>query len=117
MFSRGVKSSNPFFLAWKAFKAASLPTEKEALDSVLGSHTPKIIPKGKAHGGRKVPEGASRFNPTSKEWRDILDPPEEIITPAKKAKVSATAGKKTAERKKTSRKTSAKATKKKTTQK
>ena len=44
MFSRGVKSSNPFFLAWKAFKAASLPTEKEALDSVLGSHTPKNIP-------------------------------------------------------------------------
>ena len=62
-----------------------------------------------------VLEEASCFNPTSKEWRDILDPPEEITTPAKKAKVSATASKKTAARKKTSRKTSAKATKKKTT--
>ena len=46
-----------------------------------------------------------------------MDPPEEIITPAKKAKVSATASKKTAERKKTSQKISAKATKKKTTHK
>ena len=46
-----------------------------------------------------------------------MDPPEESITPAKIAKVLATASKKTAERKKTSHKTSAKATKKKTTQK
>ena len=43
MFSRGVKLSNPFFLACKAFKAASLPTKKEVLDSVLGSHRPKNI--------------------------------------------------------------------------
>ena len=114
---RGVKSSNSFFLDWKAFKAASLPTEKEAMDSVLSSHTPKNLPKRKSHRGRKVPDGASRFNPTSKEWRDILDPPKEIITPAKKAKVSATAGEMTAERKKTSQKISTKATKKKTTQK
>ena len=40
-----------------------------------------------------------------------MDPPEKIITPAKKAKVSATASKKTAERKKTSGKKSAKALK------
>ena len=67
MFLVGVKSSNPFFLAWKAFKAASLPTEKEVLDSVLSSHTPKNNPKRKAYRGRKVPEGASHFNPTSNE--------------------------------------------------
>ena len=46
-----------------------------------------------------------------------MGPPKEIVTPAKKAKVSATASKKTAEMKKTSRKASAKATKEKTTQK
>ena len=49
--------------------------------------------------------------------KGYLGPPEEIITPAKKAKVSATAGEMTAERKKTSQKISTKATKKKTTQK
>ena len=54
MFLRGVKSSNPFFLAWKAFKAASLPTEKETLDSVPGSHTPKTFLRGK-------PMGVGRF--------------------------------------------------------
>ena len=83
MFLRGVMSSNPFSLAWKAFKAVSLPTENETLDSVLSCHKPKNIPKRKAHRGRKVPGGATCFDPTSKEWRDILDPPEEIITTAK----------------------------------
>ena len=67
MFATGVKSSNPFFLAWKAFKVASLSTEKEALEAVLTSHAPSNIPKRKSSGGRKVPDGAGRFNPISAE--------------------------------------------------
>ena len=49
---------------------------------------------------REVPDGASHFNPISKEWKDIFDPPEETIPPAKKAKNSAIVSKKTADKKK-----------------
>ena len=86
MFLSKVKSSNPLFLAWKALKVASLPTEEEAVESVLASHTPKNIEKRKARSGRKVPDGPGRFNPTSPEWKDILNPPETAEPKAKKAK-------------------------------
>ena len=68
MFARKIKSSNSIFLAWKVFKAASLPMEKVALEAVIQSHTPQNIPKRKARSGRNVPQGASRFNPISDYW-------------------------------------------------
>ena len=67
MFFKGVKSSNAIYLAWKALKSASLPTEAEAVDAVLKAHTPEKILKRKTRGGRKVPNGPSRFDPTSPE--------------------------------------------------
>ena len=72
MFARKIKSSNPIFLAWKVFKAASLPMEKVALEAVIQSHTPQNIPKRKARSGRNVPQGASRFNPISDDWTEIM---------------------------------------------
>ena len=86
MFLAKVKSSNPIFLAWKALKVASLPTEEEAVEVVLASHTPRNIEKRKARSGRKVPDGPGRFNPTSQEWQAILNPPEAAEPKAKKAK-------------------------------
>ena len=79
-----MKSSSPIFLAWKALKVASLPTEEEVVEVVLASHTPRNIEKRKARSGRKVPDGPGRFDPTSEEWKAILDPPE-----AKKTKPAA----------------------------
>ena len=83
MFQNRVKSSNAIYLAWKALKAASLPTEEEALQAVLESHTPQNLPKRKGHSGRKVPDGVGRFNPISDEWKAIM---EGCDTPSKKAK-------------------------------
>ena len=72
MFAHKVYSSNPIFLAWKVFMSASLPTEKVALEAVIQAHTPQNIPKRKARSGRNVPEGASRFNPISDDWTEIM---------------------------------------------
>ena len=55
MFVRKVKSSNPIFLAWKALKSASLPTQEGALEAVIESHTSQNIQKRKAKTGRNVP--------------------------------------------------------------
>ena len=70
-----MKSSSPIYLAWKALKVASLPTEEEVVEEVLASHSPKNIVKRKARCGRKVPDGPGRFDPTSEEWKAILDRP------------------------------------------
>ena len=70
----------------QALKVASLPTEEEAVEVVLASHTPRNIEKRKARSGRKVPDGPGRFNPTSQEWQAILNPPEAAEPKAKKAK-------------------------------
>ena len=94
MFERKVKSSNPIYLAWKALKIASLPTEKEAMEAVLQLHSPKNIQKRKAHSGRKVPEGLSRFNLLSDEWKEIMeesaDKQTKKKTPSKKSNASTT---------------------------
>ena len=63
-----------------------MPTEEEAVEAVLPSHTPRNIEKRKARSGRKVPDGPQHFNPISLEWKDILDPPETAEPKAKKAK-------------------------------
>ena len=54
------------------FKSASLPTEKVALEAFIQSHTPQNIPKRKARSGRNVAQGASRFNPISDDWTEIM---------------------------------------------
>ena len=56
----------------------------EAVEAVLTAHTPKNVEKRKARSGRKVPEGAGRFDPTSEEWREILNPPQIEKLPLKK---------------------------------
>ena len=75
IFNAHLKSSSPIYLAWKALKVASLPTEEEVVEEVLASHSPKNIVKRKARCGRKVPDGPGRFDPTSEEWKAILDRP------------------------------------------
>ena len=75
IFNAHLKSSSPIYLAWKALKVASLPIEEEVVEEVLASHSPKNIVKRKARCGRKVPDGPGRFDPTSEEWKAILDRP------------------------------------------
>ena len=110
MFCKAVKTSNAIYLAWKALKSASLPTEAEAVDAVLKAHTPENILKRKARGGRKVPDGPPRFDPTSPEWRTCM----EEATAAKKAKATpkkkTVVNKKTAPKKTTPKKTMPKKT-------
>ena len=67
MFCNCVKSSNGIYLAWKALKVATLPTEAEAVNNVLDSHSPSNIQKQKVPSGRKVSTGLGWLNPTSKE--------------------------------------------------
>ena len=65
---------NPVFRSWLPLKLASLPTESAALQEVLVARTPTNIPKKIAkQAGRKVPEGAARFNPLSPEWKIIME--------------------------------------------
>ena len=46
---------------------------------------PEAIPKRTAkRTGKKVPDGAARFNPFSKEWKEILEEREDKTTPKKK---------------------------------
>ena len=59
------------------------------MEVVLASHTPRNIEKRKARSGRKVPDGPGRFDPTSEEWKAILDPPEPADSKAKKTKPAA----------------------------
>ena len=47
--------------------------EEQAASEVLAEHTPKNITPVKRKGGAKVPEGASRFLPTSPGYIDILE--------------------------------------------
>ena len=89
IFNAHLKSSSPIYLAWKALKVASLPTEEEVVEEVLASHSPKNIVKRKARCGRKVPDGPGRFDPTSEEWKAILDPPEAAEPKVKKTKTAA----------------------------
>ena len=86
MFNTQVESSSPIYLAWKALKVASLPTKEEVLEVVLASHSPKNIEKRKARSGRKVPDGPGRFDPTSEEWKAILDRSEADEPKKKKTK-------------------------------
>ena len=65
---------NPVFQSWLPLKLASLPTESAALQAVLVARTPTDIPKKTAkRAGRKVPEGAARFDPLSPEWKIIME--------------------------------------------
>ena len=76
---------NAVFQSWLTLKLATLPTEKEALQSVLESRTPSGLPKRVTkQGGRKVPNGMAWFDPTSEEWRKIHE--EKMETLSKKSK-------------------------------
>ena len=82
---RKFEEPNPVFQSWLPLKFASLPTEAEALKSILKAHTPAAIPKQTAkRTGKKVPDGAARFDPVSKEWKEILEEREDKTTPKKK---------------------------------
>ena len=71
---RNFTFSNPVYQSWLPIKLATLPTEAEALKGLLASRTPTALPKKTSkRGGRKVPDGAARFNPISKEWEKILE--------------------------------------------
>ena len=71
-------------------KLTSLPTESAALQAVLVAQTPTDIPKKTAkRAGRKVPEGAARFNPLSPEWKIILETKDKLEPNSKELKTKA----------------------------
>ena len=79
---------NLVFQSWLPLKFASLPTEAEALRSILKAQNPVAIPKRIANRtGKKVPDGAAWFHPVSKEWKEILEEREDKTTPKKKGEV------------------------------
>ena len=64
--------SNPLYQSWLPLKRASLPTEQQAIETVLASHTPKNVPKRKTKRTSTYPVGPARFNLTSNECQEIL---------------------------------------------
>ena len=63
-------------------KVATIPTEVEAIDSVLMSHTAQNVPKRAKQRNMNVPVGPMRYDPSSSAWIEILEE-----TEAKKKKV------------------------------
>ena len=70
--------------------------EKESLETVLSSDTPKKCPK-KSYSDMDV---ASHFDPIYNDLRNIFNPPETTLTPVEKAKILAEAIKNTDNKKK-----------------
>ena len=68
----------------------SVKTESQVLDSVLGNHTAKNIPKHVTKRKANVPNGPPRYDPSSQEWIEIMQNREdkENGTPKMKKKVS-----------------------------
>ena len=65
---------NPVFQSWLPLKLTTQPTEAEAFQAVLCARTPTVAPlQTKKRAGRKVPNGAARFNPISPEWNTIME--------------------------------------------
>ena len=81
---------NPIYRSWLQLKFASLPTETEALESVLVKHSPDNIPRCKKAAKHTEPTGAARCDPTSPEWVDILTARDAAatLTSAKKQKLN-----------------------------
>ena len=51
----------------------------------MKAQTPAAIPKRTSkRTGKKVPDGAARFDPVSKEWKEILEEREDKTTSKKK---------------------------------
>ena len=53
-------------------KNASLPSESQALQEVIASHTASNIQKKKTNRKRNLPEGPARYDINSPEWENIL---------------------------------------------
>ena len=64
---------NTLFQSWLPMKLATLPSEVQALDAVIESRSPKDIPQRKKRTNRGLPVGQDRFNPTSEEWKKIME--------------------------------------------
>ena len=61
------------FQSWLQLKAATTPTEQEALTQVLDNHSAKNVQKRKTVRKDKKPDGPSRYDPSSTEWVEILE--------------------------------------------
>ena len=72
IFQNGLKTEEPIYTSWLALKSASIPTEEEAIDSVLSAHTANKVPKRVTKRKMNVPDGAERYDPSSTAWVNIL---------------------------------------------
>jgi hypothetical protein len=87
-FSTGlVGSAEPLYQAWFQLKLSTQPTESEAVLQVLSSHTASNVPKRQRKRNVVVPDGPSRYDPSSPQWVQILEEREnKNASPPKKAK-------------------------------
>ena len=63
----------PLFHSWLTLKLSTIPTESEALKSVLSAHTASNVPKRKQKRKQTLPTGSARYDPTSDEWVAVLE--------------------------------------------
>ena len=83
MFEKGYYCAEPLYSSWLALKVATIPTEDEALNLVLSSHTAENVPKRAKKRNVNVPVGPMRYDPSSSAWVEILKE-----TEAKKIRLS-----------------------------
>jgi hypothetical protein len=62
-------SGEPLYQAWLHLKLPTQPTESEAILQVLGIHTASNIPKRDRKRNAVVPDGPSRYDPSSQQWK------------------------------------------------
>ena len=63
----------PLYHSWLTLKLSTIPTESEALQSVLSAHTSSNVPKRKQKRKQILPTGSARYDPTSDEWVALLE--------------------------------------------
>ena len=83
MLEKGYYCAEPLYSSWLALKVATIPTEDEALNLVLSSHTAENVPKRAKKRNVNVPVGPMRYDPSSSAWVEILKE-----TEAKKIRLS-----------------------------
>lgn len=75
IFEAGVRyeCSSSLYLSWLSLKLDSLETEKEVLDRFFVDKMPANLPKKVTARRVRKPDGSARFDPLSKEWKEIWE--------------------------------------------
>ena len=83
---RKLHLEEPVYQSWLHLKIASVPSEAEAIQQVLSKHTASNVPKRKTKRIAQLPDGPARYDPSSPEWKKILEEQENKKEKGKKRK-------------------------------